>query len=212
MPTVQVAQCETAEDVWRLARESAARRRAGRIPKQDPKLVIVSEPKPKSKPKPEPAVINNPSPPQTDEEIIAEIRRLSDELERRNVITAPPPTPTLRSIIHAVAEAFGLLEHDLLAERRDARNVHARQISYLLCKILTFHSLPAVGKAHNRDHSTILHGVRKVGWLRTPLQALHTQFDPPAAWAASAARLHPLPTVTRDYGRRLDKRLKQEEP
>ncbi len=204
MSTVRVAECETAADVVRLARESTARLRAGRIPKQEPKLVVVSDPKPKPKPKPEPAVINNSSPLQTDEEIIAEIQRLVDELERRNVITAPPQQPKLRSIIHAVAEAFGLLEHDLLANRRDMRTVHARQISYLLCKMLTFHSLPVVGKAHKRDHSTILYGVRKVGWLRTPLQALHTEFDPPSAWAASAARLY--------HERRLDKRLNVEVP
>lgn len=203
MPPVQVAECETAADVRRQLRKVAIRRQMWNTPKQPPVLEIVSK-------KTEPAVLPKEdvqSAVQTDDEIIAEIKRLSEELQKRNVIIPVAARPMIRDVMQAVAAAYGFSMNDMQADRRDARVCQARQVSYLLCKILTQHSLPTIGRAFHRDHTTVLHGIRKVAWLRSALEAIHTVFDPLSAWAATAARLHPLPAVTRDYGQH-DRRLK----
>ncbi|MEN6302287.1 MAG: helix-turn-helix domain-containing protein [Armatimonadia bacterium] len=61
---------------------------------------------------------------------------------------------------------------DLRSERRHAKSVRARQIYFFVARKLTPRSLPAIGReAGDRDHSTVLHGVRKV-------EAKRAHFEP----------------------------------
>lgn len=52
---------------------------------------------------------------------------------------------------------------DLIGQRRTANVVLPRQIAMYLCKTLTPRSLPDIGRRFGgRDHTTVLHAVRKV--------------------------------------------------
>jgi chromosomal replication initiator protein len=51
----------------------------------------------------------------------------------------------------------------MLSQRRTANVVRPRQIAMYLAKTLTMRSLPEIGrKFGGRDHTTVLHGVRKI--------------------------------------------------
>jgi hypothetical protein len=57
---------------------------------------------------------------------------------------------------------------ELISARRTASLVRPRQIAMFLSRHLTPNSLPAIGrKFGGRDHTTVLHAVRKIEWLRT---------------------------------------------
>jgi chromosomal replication initiator protein len=55
---------------------------------------------------------------------------------------------------------------DLLSQRRHRSVVWPRQIGMYLAKNLTSRSLPEIGRRFgNRDHTTVLHAIRKVEQL-----------------------------------------------
>jgi chromosomal replication initiator protein len=55
---------------------------------------------------------------------------------------------------------------DLLSSRRTANVVRPRQVAMYLAKILTLRSLPEIGRRFGgRDHTTVLHAVRKIETL-----------------------------------------------
>jgi chromosomal replication initiator protein len=55
---------------------------------------------------------------------------------------------------------------DLLSSRRTANVVRPRQIAMYLAKTLTLRSLPEIGRRFGgRDHTTVLHAVRKIEGL-----------------------------------------------
>ena len=71
--------------------------------------------------------------------------------------------PSIENIKRLVAEHFQTSVTNLISDRRDAETVYPRQIAFYLCKTLTTHSLVKIGKKfNNRDHTTVLHGVRRV--------------------------------------------------
>lgn len=73
---------------------------------------------------------------------------------------APPPPPRLRAIIAATAAECGVTEAQLLSSQR--KFALARQVAMYLARSLTPASLPAIGRAFRRDHSTVLHAVRLI--------------------------------------------------
>jgi len=80
----------------------------------------------------------------------------------------PPPPITIKHIIGVVARECNLTRNDILSERRLAQVVRARQIAMYWAKELTGFSFPALGRQFGyRDHTTVLHGVRKIERLRS---------------------------------------------
>lgn len=73
---------------------------------------------------------------------------------------APPPPPRLRAIIAATAAECGVTEAQILSSQRQF--ALARQVAMYLARRLTPASLPAIGRAFRRDHSTVLHAVRLI--------------------------------------------------
>lgn len=74
-----------------------------------------------------------------------------------------PERPKLTDILGATAAHFSLSISELLSERRTSDVVRPRQIAMYLAKRLTLRSLPQIGlRLGKRDHTTILHGVRKI--------------------------------------------------
>ena len=72
------------------------------------------------------------------------------------------PEPSIRLIIECVSGAFGVSARDIVSPRRSAECLQARWAVYLLARELTTKSYPAIGRAiGDRDHSTVLEGVRR---------------------------------------------------
>ncbi|HHT12103.1 MAG TPA: chromosomal replication initiator protein DnaA [Propionibacterium sp.] len=68
-----------------------------------------------------------------------------------------------QTIMAATAGYFGISHDDLTGSSRVATIASARQVAMYLCREMTDLSLPKIGaKFGGRDHSTVLHAVRKI--------------------------------------------------
>ena len=66
-------------------------------------------------------------------------------------------------ILAATASTFGVTIVDLEGKSRTQPLARARQVSMYLCRELTDLSLPRIGQLlGGRDHTTVLHGIKKV--------------------------------------------------
>jgi chromosomal replication initiator protein len=66
------------------------------------------------------------------------------------------------------SDHFNVSRADILSSRRTATVVRPRQIAMYLSKLLTPRSLPEIGRHFGgRDHTTVLHAVRKITDLVT---------------------------------------------
>jgi len=74
---------------------------------------------------------------------------------------------TIDNIQKTVAEYYKIRVSDLISARRSRSIARPRQMAMSLAKELTNHSLPEIGDAFGgRDHTTVLHGCRKIQSLR----------------------------------------------
>ena len=74
---------------------------------------------------------------------------------------------SIDNIQRFVAEYYKIKMSDMTSKRRTRSIARPRQVAMALSKELTNHSLPEIGSAFGgRDHTTILHGCRKVKELR----------------------------------------------
>jgi len=75
---------------------------------------------------------------------------------------------TIEEIQRRVAEHFNIKLADMHSERRARAVARPRQVAMFLAKQLTTRSLPEIGrKFGNRDHTTVMHAVRKIEELCT---------------------------------------------
>lgn len=80
---------------------------------------------------------------------------------------------SMGDIRKVVSSHFGISVQEIDRQSRDVRTVYARHVAFYLCKTHTLRSLPAIGRMFgHRDHTTILHGVRKVTDQRLTNSAL----------------------------------------
>ena len=69
----------------------------------------------------------------------------------------------VESIQNSVANHFNLSVQEMLSQRRSRSLARPRQIAMYLAKQYTTNSLPDIGrKFSNRDHTTVIHAVRKI--------------------------------------------------
>jgi len=74
---------------------------------------------------------------------------------------------TIEEIQKRVAEHFNIRLADMHSARRARAVARPRQVAMYLAKQLTSRSLPEIGrKFGGRDHTTVMHAVRKVEELR----------------------------------------------
>lgn len=73
---------------------------------------------------------------------------------------------TIDNIKRTVASYYNIRVSDLTSARRTRSLARPRQVAMALCKELTQHSLPEIGEAFGKDHTTVLHACRKVAELR----------------------------------------------
>ncbi|WP_244504924.1 chromosomal replication initiator protein DnaA [Pelagibacterium luteolum] len=76
------------------------------------------------------------------------------------------PRVRIEDILKIVARHYKVPRNEILSSRRSRDVVRPRQIAMYLAKALTSRSLPEIGrKFGGRDHTTVLHSVRKVEQL-----------------------------------------------
>jgi chromosomal replication initiator protein len=99
----------------------------------------------------------------------AELRLETAELAIRDLVRTPEPKKVkIEDIQKLVASHFNVSRADILSARRTASVVRPRQIAMYLAKLLTPRSLPEIGRRFGgRDHTTVLHAVRKITGLVT---------------------------------------------
>jgi chromosomal replication initiator protein len=89
------------------------------------------------------------------------------EREVRDLIRPQDPKKVkIEDIQRIVARHYNVSRSDLLSSRRTANVVRPRQVAMYLAKVLTLRSLPEIGRRFGgRDHTTVLHAVRKIEHL-----------------------------------------------
>lgn len=91
---------------------------------------------------------------------------MADDVIRDLVRPADPRRIRVEDILRIVSKHYGVSRADLLSARRTANVVRPRQIAMYLAKTLTLRSLPEIGRRFGgRDHTTVLHAVRKIEGL-----------------------------------------------
>jgi hypothetical protein len=94
------------------------------------------------------------------------------------------PRPSLKAILFAVSAAFRVPVVDILSHRRSRPICEARHAAFRIARDLTLLTLPQIGRRiGGRDHTTVLHGIRKTQSLFPDLV-----LDPEAS-AESCARI-----------------------
>lgn len=86
------------------------------------------------------------------------------EREVRDLVRPQEPKRVkIEDIQRVVARQYNVSRSDLLSSRRTANVVRPRQVAMYLAKTLTLRSLPEIGRRFGgRDHTTVLHAVRKI--------------------------------------------------
>ncbi len=85
---------------------------------------------------------------------------------------------TVEEIQRKVAEYFNIRLSDMLGPKRTRTIARPRQVAMFLSKELTSRSLPEIGRRFGgRDHTTILHGVRKVEEMRASDSQLNEDIE-----------------------------------
>lgn len=70
--------------------------------------------------------------------------------------------PPMERIIRATCTVTGITRNELLSGRRPAEFVHARHIAMYLAREYTTLSLPQIGRAMNKDHTTVHYVANKM--------------------------------------------------
>lgn len=94
------------------------------------------------------------------------------------VRTREPKKVKIEDIQKLVANHYNVSRADILSSRRTATVVRPRQIAMYLSKVLTLRSLPEIGRRFGgRDHTTVLHAVRKIDALANTDRGLTEELE-----------------------------------
>lgn len=86
-----------------------------------------------------------------------------DELLGHLTRSGDPKRIRIEEIQRVVARHYSVSKQDLLSNRRTRTIVKPRQVAMYLAKMMTPRSLPEIGRRFGgRDHTTVLHAVRKI--------------------------------------------------
>lgn len=120
------------------------------------------------------------------EDDVAALKALITTADLPQEPPAPPP-PRIVAMIRACAAVWEVPVETIHSVRRDRRYAWPRQAAMYLARELGHHSLPRIGRAFGRDHTTVFHAVRAV--------AARCQADPEfaAMVEAAAALSHTIP-------------------
>ncbi|EFO32724.1 chromosomal replication initiator protein DnaA [Roseibium sp. TrichSKD4] len=101
------------------------------------------------------------------------------ELTLRDLVRSSEPRKVkIEDIQRVVSKHYNVTKADLLSARRTRTIVRPRQIAMYLAKVMTPRSLPEIGRRFgNRDHTTVLHAVRKIEELAKGDYALAQEIE-----------------------------------
>jgi len=101
------------------------------------------------------------------------------EIAIRDLIRAHEPKRVkIEDIQKLVATHYSVSRADILSSRRTAVVVKPRQVAMFLAKTLTMRSLPEIGRRFGgRDHTTVLHAVRKIEALSANDASLREEIE-----------------------------------
>ena len=106
-------------------------------------------------------------------------REISIQLARealRDLLSIQNRQISVESIQKTVADYYKIKVADMYSKKRPASIARPRQIAMYLAKELTQKSLPEIGELFGgRDHTTVLHAVRKIAGERQQLTELNQQ-------------------------------------
>ena len=94
------------------------------------------------------------------------IAALLERLEQRRGIMERSAQPSVEAIMRAACAHFGVTLLDMQSHRRSKHINRPRQIAAYLANQLTSQSLPQIGRRMERDHTTIVHSIRRIETLR----------------------------------------------
>ena len=106
-------------------------------------------------------------------------KEISIQLARdalRDLLSIQNRQISVENIQKTVADYYKIKVADMYSKKRPASIARPRQIAMYLAKELTKKSLPEIGELFGgRDHTTVLHGVRKIAAERQQLTELNQQ-------------------------------------
>jgi acyl carrier protein len=115
---------------------------------------------------------------ETGDVIDIQLRRL---IRRAEEISADPSLPkpfiSIRDVQRVVAAFYGVEMASLISEKRTADVVYPRQIAMYLARRLSNQTYPDIGQRFGRDHTTVLHSIRKVEALRQTYQRVRDEIQ-----------------------------------
>jgi hypothetical protein len=112
--------------------------------------------------------------------ILATAKALNEEGDAQPISV---DTYKLKDLLDIVLAVTGLPKVGVLSERRDNEVVKARHIFFWLARRFTLRSLPYIGRMiGGRDHTTVLHGTRKVEAAIIAMEVSPGD-ETPEAWA-----------------------------
>ncbi|WP_096673835.1 chromosomal replication initiator protein DnaA [Polynucleobacter meluiroseus] len=95
-----------------------------------------------------------------DREVTIEVARVA----LKDLLSIQNRQISVENIQKAVADFYSIKVADMYSKRRPANIARPRQIAMFMAKELTQKSLPEIGELFGgRDHTTVLHAVRKIG-------------------------------------------------
>lgn len=86
------------------------------------------------------------------------------------------PRPRISDIIDVVCEFYNISRGMLIGDQRTMEIVHPRRVVYYLGREAGF-SLPAIGMACGKDHTSVLHGSRRLETVIATDPILQVQID-----------------------------------
>ena len=102
---------------------------------------------------------------------IPDVREFLEQGENQNPLTH-------NAIINTVARNFSVSPNDITGKSRDKKITQARHIAIMLCRELLGLSLPQVGRLFgNRDHSSVIHSIRKINQLQDSDKHMHSEVE-----------------------------------
>lgn len=81
------------------------------------------------------------------------IRQFADESE--------VPLPRMNDVIMVIAEYYNVTKAMMIGSQRTHAITTPRFLAYYLCRKLGY-SLPSIGRACNKDHTSVLHGAQRI--------------------------------------------------
>ena len=95
----------------------------------------------------------------------------------RDILNVFERSITIDEIQQKVAEHYNVRTSELMSKRRERSIARPRQVAMYLAKALTTKSLPDIGRAFDRDHTTVIHAVKTIEDLREKDAAFRDETD-----------------------------------